>query len=99
MKLIMETKVCSICGKELPLSEFYPHKNSKDGYNAMCKFCHKERVHKAAAERKRLKAIAAKGGKQLSDYTPRELMEELYRRGYKGTLEFVEVKRIDLSKL
>lgn len=95
----METKVCSICGKELPLSEFYSHKNSKDGYNSMCKTCHKERAHKAAVERKRLKTIVAKGGKQLSDYTPRELMEELYRRGYRGTLEFVEVKRIDLSKL
>lgn len=95
----METKVCSICGKELPLSNFYPHKNSKDGYTSMCKCCHKERAQAQRAEKKRLVEIAKKGGKQLSDYTPRELMEELYRRGYRGTLEFVEVKRIDLSKL
>lgn len=95
----METKVCSICGKELPLSQFYPHKNSKDGYVSMCKCCRKERTRAQRAEKKRLVEIAKKGGKQLSDYTPRELMEELYRRGYRGTLEFVEVKRIDLSKL
>lgn len=95
----METKVCSICGKELPLSHFYPHKNSKDGYASMCKCCRKERTRAQRAEKKRLVEIAKKGGKQLSDYTPRELMEELHRRGYRGTLEFVEVKRIDLSKL
>ena len=95
----METKVCSICGKELPLVNFYPNKNSKDGYASMCKHCHKERVQTQKAEKKRLVEIAKKGGKQLSDYTPRELMEELYRRGYRGTLEFVEVRRIDLSKL
>ena len=33
----------------------------------------------------------------LANVTPRELMEELNRRGYKGVLEYTEVHRIDIS--
>ena len=33
----------------------------------------------------------------LSAYTPRELMQELHNRGYKGTLEYTEVHKIDIS--
>jgi hypothetical protein len=35
----------------------------------------------------------------LEDFTPRQLMEELKRRGYTGKLQYVEVKNIDLDKL
>ena len=35
----------------------------------------------------------------LEDFTPRQLMEELKRRGYTGKLQYVEVKNIDLNKL
>ena len=35
----METKVCSKCKSEKPLSEFYPQKNHKDGVMSMCKEC------------------------------------------------------------
>lgn len=34
---------------------------------------------------------------QLSQYTPRELMEELARRGYAGTLTYTQ--KVDISKL
>lgn len=34
---------------------------------------------------------------RLSEFTPRELMEELVRRGYKGKLSYTEVHEIDLS--
>lgn len=44
----MRTKVCSKCGKEKPVSEFYRRTASKDGLNASCKECTK----KAAAERR-----------------------------------------------
>lgn len=33
----------------------------------------------------------------LSKFTPRQLMEELKRRGYTGKLQYVEVKTIDLN--
>jgi len=36
---------------------------------------------------------------RLSEFTPRELMLELKRRGYEGELAFVEVHKIDLSCL
>ena len=35
----------------------------------------------------------------LFDYTPRQLMEELKRRGYTGRLQYVEVKTIDLGAI
>ena len=37
-----KTKVCSKCGRELPLSEFYKDKSRKDGVRYMCKSCRKE---------------------------------------------------------
>jgi hypothetical protein len=38
----MFTKICSKCKQEKDLSEFYHHKNSKDGLNWYCKQCMKE---------------------------------------------------------
>ena len=32
-------------------------------------------------------------------YTPRELMEALYKMGYRGKLTYTEVKTIDLSTI
>ena len=37
-----KTKVCKKCGRELPLSEFYKHKTTKDGLIPWCKSCLKE---------------------------------------------------------
>lgn len=42
----METKVCSGCKKELPLTEFYKDKYTKDGYTCYCKLCKNNRVKK-----------------------------------------------------
>lgn len=36
-------KKCTKCGKELPLTEFYKHPKTTDGYNTQCKNCCKER--------------------------------------------------------
>lgn len=35
----METKTCSKCGIEKPLSEFYKNNQKKDGLHPSCKFC------------------------------------------------------------
>jgi hypothetical protein len=35
----------------------------------------------------------------LADFSPRELTEELKRRGYEGKLTYVETHTIDLSAL
>lgn len=37
-----QTKVCTRCKRELPLSEFYKDKHTKDGYLCWCKACSKE---------------------------------------------------------
>lgn len=36
------TKKCSECGRVLPISEFHKKKDSKDGYQAMCRSCKAE---------------------------------------------------------
>jgi 5-methylcytosine-specific restriction endonuclease McrA len=38
----LETKVCSKCGIEKPITEFSKHKGKKDGYEYQCKQCIKE---------------------------------------------------------
>jgi len=36
-------KVCSKCGEEKPITDFYKNKNCKDGYRNVCKTCCKEK--------------------------------------------------------
>ena len=38
--MVAETKVCSRCGKEKGLGEFYAKKKSRDGKTSHCKVCH-----------------------------------------------------------
>ena len=96
----METKVCKCCGRELPIEDFY--KNGF-GVTSVCKECHTKRAKEGKQERKRLKqqAVDAINARhlRLSDFTPRELMEELKRRGYDGKITYTRVEEIDLSKL
>ena len=70
-----ETKKCAICGKEKPLGEFW---KNKWGYTNTCRECavQKQNITRTPKiEKRRLDA--------LTDYTPRELLAELKRRGYK----------------
>lgn len=90
----MITKTCSKCGRELPASEFNKNNQAKDGLQCRCKECQKEDRKQKSDRIKRLLGGVEKG---LSVYSPRELMEELYKRGYRGTLEYTEVHKIDIS--
>ena len=40
----MQTKICSKCGRELPLDNFYKNKSKKYGVEGECKDCFKARV-------------------------------------------------------
>ena len=96
----METKVCKCCGRELPVENFA--KNAF-GYIGVCRECNSKNRSDAAQKRKQLKqqAIDAINARnlRLQDFTPRELIEELKRRGYEGKLRFVQVQEIDLAKM
>lgn len=96
----METMVCKDCGRELPISKFNV---GRWGRLAVCKECcakrRKEKKEKRAKdiedeaimEREKLRTL------RLGDFTPRELMQELARRGYKGKLQFTRVVEIDIN--
>lgn len=80
-----ETKVCTKCGKQLPLSEFSKNNKSRDGLQWRCKSCQ--------SEENRMRTRLSKGGfvnPELAQFTPRQLIEELRNRGYKGTLTYTQ---------
>ena len=94
----METKVCKCCGKELPIAEFAVRgikgmKGERKVTN-LCKSCMAEKVANG-----RNKAINNAKVMRLRDFTPRELMEELKRRGYEFEITYTEVHKISSKTL
>ena len=98
----METKVCKCCGRELPMSSF---KKGRWGIASVCMDCDKKhRAEKRQArideQKKKVEDVRAENRQLcLNDFTARELMEELKRRGYEGKLTYVETHTIALSTL
>ena len=94
----METKVCKCCGKELPIIEFAVRGiRGMKGERKVTDFCKSCMAEKVANGRN--KAINNVRVMRLRDFTPRELMEELKRRGYRGKLEYIETHVVDLEKI
>jgi ribosome-binding protein aMBF1 (putative translation factor) len=97
----METKICKDCGRELPIKMF---KKTRYGDRvSVCTECatkkmrenkEKKRIEEAIKVREQAR-IDAEVKTTLSSFTPRQLMEELARRGYKGELTFVQ--KIDIT--
>ena len=58
----METKVCSSCGQEKEISEFYSQKHHKYGVMSMCKSCFNKICMERWKQRK-IKYIQSLGGK------------------------------------
>lgn len=91
----METKACKKCGRELPVSQFYRASNAADGYQCNCKACRKAYLQ---ARKQGISAATSpiKGSPDspLGAYTPRELMDELKRRGYHGELRFLHTIKL-----
>lgn len=77
----METKVCKVCGQELPLSEFRKSPFTPNGI-ATCNKCVSKKIKKT----KLFKETTGSTNTELAKFTPRELIEELKSRGYKGKL-------------
>ena len=95
-----ETKVCKCCGRELPMSNF---KKGHWGYVSVCNECDKQhRAEKRQARidkaKQKIEDVRAENRQLcLADFTPRELMIELARRGYRGKLQFTQVQEIDIE--
>lgn len=68
------TRKCSVCGREKPLEDFPRHGK---GYSFTCKEC-REKMEEAAGE--------GPLGSPFEDMPDAALMEELRRRGWRGTL-------------
>ena len=63
----MDTKICTWCHQELPLSEFPIRDSAKGTYRANCKKCHSEYMKKKYREKK----------DALHEYK-QELIDDLY---------------------
>lgn len=77
----METKVCKVCGQELPLSEFRKSPFTVNGI-ATCNKCISDKIKKT----KLFNRTKSNSNNELAKFTPRELIGELKSRGYKGKL-------------
>ena len=93
---MIELKKCKCCGKELPLEMF---RVSRLGRFHTCNECVSRNHKKSIAEKKsaiQVKCEAENARKmRLADFTPREFMAELKRRGFKFTMEYVETHVIN----
>lgn len=102
-----QTKRCTKCGRELPLSEFSKASKSKDGHFWYCKECQSKINKENWIKRRKArntgiypanfydKNLSGGGNPQLADFTARELMEELRARGYRGQLEYTSKINIE----
>lgn len=73
-----KTKVCSKCGRELPITEFATNKTCKDGHIGQCKDCSNQYYRQWYA-RKIGKQVAPTTplNPKFADKTPRELQQEM----------------------
>lgn len=88
---------CARCGRELP-TEFFRKTRWVGVRSTTCNECFNQLKQERRAE-KMQEVIAEASTKRLEDFTPRELMVELARRGFKGTLEFTQTRVIDIQRL
>ena len=75
----VQTKVCSHCHQEKPVSEFYPSSTTKDGYRPQCIECARQSAKEASARAKanRLKEReATKALKENKNYRTLTLTEK-----------------------
>lgn len=92
------TKICKVCGRELPLSDFPTRSLAKDGHANTCTKCCAKNIAKGRQSKKEDTTPPQEGGNpELAKFTPRELMLELKARNYVGKLYFT--KEIDIARL
>ena len=87
----METRTCKRCGQEKPIDQF---RKNRLGFTNVCLECARSKRQQTMANKEQEERVLT-----LADFTPRELMEELYRRGFKGKLTFTETHIIDIANI
>lgn len=80
----METRVCKVCGQELPISEFKKTKMSPNGIET-CNKCCARRASESRVKRQ-VGNETGTGNSELARFHSKDLIEELRRRNYKGKL-------------
>ena len=87
-----EIRICKDCGQSKPIDEF---QRNRWGYTHSCKECAAKKSTEKAVIKKEQKKIDG-----LATYTPRELLTELKKRGYKWENMYVTIKQeIDYNKI
>lgn len=98
----METIKCKECGREMIAAGNF--KKTRWGtYANVCNECAQKKFSATlAAKKEGFKGVADKQVTEartarLADFSPRELMQELARRGYEGKLTYTRVETIDIT--
>lgn len=91
-----QMKRCPKCGKTKPVSEFGKNASRPDGFTDECRECRNIR-HREWYASKRGKSAPPQSDSDnpLIGFSPRELMSELKRRGYSGSLTFTKTVNLD----
>lgn len=78
----METKICNLCGKEKPLSEFYSYWKGRKGLTARCKECikHKNLEYYARTKEQYHKQRAEYRGKHREEIATQQRKEYAEKR-------------------
>ena len=83
-----QTKTCPRCGRTLPIENFYKRSNGQ--MYTYCKEC-----QKMYNKERSMRITPPDSENPLSAYTPRQLMQELKRRGYTSKLYIQQVADLD----
>ena len=89
-------KVCKVCGQLLSIDNFKHHARSKDGYKNICNSCFNKNRTKQFNNKNILGITDPSHISELSKFTPQELIDELKRRGYNGTLKYTQIHIINV---
>ena len=84
-------KWCNTCKQYKPITDFHLNKSNKDGHTFECKACHNARTVRCQRKRIEAKKAAEQETKatpitSLEQFETSEIIKELRRRGFHGTL-------------
>ena len=88
-----EYKTCTVCGQVKPVDAYNPDGRYHDHRRPDCRECQEKA---ASLKRSSTADKALRGGdyNPLAEYTPRQLIAELRRRGYAGELTVTQTIKI-----